>query len=413
MLRNYLLVTLAVMKRNPFHTFISLFGICFTLVILILLTSFLDHLFGARYPELKRSRTLYVFSIEEKDAETGFSRKGAMSMSFFEKYIYKMKTPEKVARASNNLWFSSYQQGKRLKFSCKYTDPDFWDIMDFKFLAGNPYTWNDIKSNAFGVVISKSFQDIYYGKESTAIGQTFMMGNKTAIIIGVVEDSPSTRVISSASVYLPHNMFDDPTNPSEVMGNFNAILLANTPGDKQLIQDEFAGILQNLPGTLSGRMIYTAFADSILEVFTRNMLGNQATTGKATFFLLIGIFAFMFMILPAINLVNININRMMERASEIGIRRAFGASSKHLIYQFLVENTLITLMGGGIALLLAYLILKIINWNQIYGLNHLALNWNVFGIAVIVSLFFGILSGVYPAWRMSKLKVTHTLSGAN
>ncbi|HMQ46894.1 MAG TPA: ABC transporter permease [Saprospiraceae bacterium] len=390
-----------------------MFGICFTLLVLILLTSFLDHLFGARYPELKRSRTLYVFSIEERDSETGFSRKGALSIPFFEKYIRKMKAPEKVALASNTFWFSSYQQEKRLKFSYKYTDPDFWDIMDFKFLAGHPYTWNDIKGNAFGVVVSESFQKIYYGNEASAIGQTFVMGNKTATIIGVVEDSPSTRVVSSASVYLPHNMFDDLADPSEVMGNFNAILLAHVPGDKQLIQVEFEGMLQELPGAVSGRMTYIAFADSILEVFSRNMLGDQATSGKTTFFLLIGIFAIMFMVLPAINLINININRMMERVSEIGIRRAFGASSKHLVYQFLVENTLITLMGGGVALLLAYLILTIINWNQIYGLNQLTLNWNVFGIAVLVSLFFGMLSGVYPAWRMSKLKVTHTLSGIN
>ena len=44
------------------------------------------------------------------------------------------------------------------------------------------------------------------------------------------------------------------------------------------------------------------------------------------------------MLLPAVNLVNLNVSRIMERASEIGVRKAFGASSRALVGQFVVEN---------------------------------------------------------------------------
>ena len=52
------------------------------------------------------------------------------------------------------------------------------------------------------------------------------------------------------------------------------------------------------------------------------------------------------MLLPAINLVNLNVSRILERASEIGVRKAFGASSRTLVGQFVVENVVLTLVGG-------------------------------------------------------------------
>ena len=59
------------------------------------------------------------------------------------------------------------------------------------------------------------------------------------------------------------------------------------------------------------------------------------------------------MLLPTLNLVNINISRIMERASEIGVRKAFGASSRTLVGQFVVENIILTLVGGAFGLVLS------------------------------------------------------------
>jgi putative ABC transport system permease protein len=56
------------------------------------------------------------------------------------------------------------------------------------------------------------------------------------------------------------------------------------------------------------------------------------------------------MSLPALNLVNLNLSRMMERSSEIGVRRAFGATAGSLVLQLLVENLLLVAIGGLLAL---------------------------------------------------------------
>jgi len=97
MLKNYLKITWAVLKRRKFFTFISLFGISFTLTVLIVVVAFLDHLFAPNYPELQREKILYVPKAELKDTIIGWTNNGPLSFHFIKEYVLKMKTPEGLA----------------------------------------------------------------------------------------------------------------------------------------------------------------------------------------------------------------------------------------------------------------------------------------------------------------------------
>ena len=124
--------------------------------------------------------------------------------------------------------------------------------------------------------------------------------------------------------------------------------------------------------------------------------------------------ALLFMLLPAVNLVNLNVSRIMERASEIGVRKSFGASSLVLVGQFLVENIALTLIGGchrrwssSIWLLWA------VNGSGLILYADLRMNYRIFLAGLGFALFFGTVSGVYPAWRMSRLNPVQALKGAS
>ena len=67
------------------------------------------------------------------------------------------------------------------------------------------------------------------------------------------------------------------------------------------------------------------------------------------------------MLLPAVNLMNLNTSRILERASEIGVRKAFGASSSPLVGQFIVENVVLTLVGAAVGFVLAGVAAQAIN----------------------------------------------------
>jgi putative ABC transport system permease protein len=113
--------------------------------------------------------------------------------------------------------------------------------------------------------------------------------------------------------------------------------------------------------------------------------------------------------LPAVNLVNVNVSRILERASEIGVRKAFGAPSKALLWQFIIENVFITFIGGAFALILTFVVIHFINASGWIAYADLTINLPVFLISILVCLVFGLLSGVLPAFKMSRLKIAEAL----
>ena len=126
----------------------------------------------------------------------------------------------------------------------------------------------------------------------------------------------------------------------------------------------------------------------------------------------LSIFIFLFLILPTLNLVNINISRIMERSSEIGVRKAFGASSRTLVLQFIVENIILTFLGGVIGIVLSIIFINIFNNSGAIPNGHLAINGTVLLYTFLACLVFGIISGVYPAWRMSRMQVVNALKAS-
>jgi len=114
-----------------------------------------------------------------------------------------------------------------------------------------------------------------------------------------------------------------------------------------------------------------------------------------------------------VNLVNINMSRIIERSSEIGIRKSFGASSITLVGQFIVENIIVTLIGGLLSLVLAAVILGIVNQSQLLPDMTFTLNFRIFLTSMLIAIFFGFISGVYPAYKMSRLQPAEIIQGGS
>ena len=137
---------------------------------------------------------------------------------------------------------------------------------------------------------------------------------------------------------------------------------------------------------------------------------GHSTVDRVLLWVVLG--GLLFMSLPAINLVNINLSRIYERGGEIGVRKAFGASSAHLVGQFIVENVVLCVIGGLIGLLLAGVLMLVAPRLAPPGLYlEFRLNLRIFAYGVLLAMFFGLLSGVWPAWRMSRQHPVTALRG--
>src|SRR6188768_2624881 len=97
MLKNYFKIAIAVLKRRKFFTFISLFGISFTLTVLMVLTAFIDRVGNSNYPDKKRDRSLYILNMEMTGSKTHAMTKGPHSFYFLDHYTKGLKTPVKIA----------------------------------------------------------------------------------------------------------------------------------------------------------------------------------------------------------------------------------------------------------------------------------------------------------------------------
>lgn len=413
MLLNYLKITLKVLNRNKFFSFVSLFGIVFTLVILLVATAFLDHLIAPHYPDVNRDRSLYVSTVRCNDSESGAQRSGFASFRFLQDYVLKMQTPQQVGITSVPTFANAYSGNRRLKLNLKFTDGAFWSITSFDFLEGKAFNNQHIENGDYLAVINKKTRDDYFGPGVDAVGQSIVVDNTNYRVIGVVRDVPITRPLMSADVYLPYHVSRSNASSLSWNGIFIAILLGESKADLPAMAAEYDAIIDRIPmpATVDGftfDQVGTS-AETYLENFLRMGVGQNSRS--SFFYTAVGIFMLLFMLLPTINLVNLNISRIMERSSEIGIRKAFGASSGRLVGQFLIENIFITLLGGVIAVALTSVLIYLFNESGLLLGADLVINGQVLLIGLGVCLLFGLLSGVIPAYRMSRLHVVDALRG--
>jgi putative ABC transport system permease protein len=133
MIRNYLLVALKVLWRRKFFTFISLFGISFTLLVLTVATSFLDHTFGPHAPELKQDRMLGVYSVKLTSEKGNNVMTDKPGYKFLNDYVRTIPSAQKVSVFTDFTPVATYLNGEEVKLYLKRTDGEYWEILDFSF----------------------------------------------------------------------------------------------------------------------------------------------------------------------------------------------------------------------------------------------------------------------------------------
>ncbi|CAM3941704.1 putative ABC transport system permease protein [Pedobacter westerhofensis] len=413
MLKNYFKIAIAVLKRRKFFTFISLFGISFTLTILIVLTAFVDHLFSPSYPDPNRDRELFVNRIRLEASKKNGMSMSPLSFYFFDHYVAALKTPSKIAVYTNGEMSNGYKDNRKIVVELKYTNQVFWDVYQFQFLEGKPFTGGQLENRDKVVVISAATRAKYFGEEAQALGKYIEANNTQYRVVGVVKPVPFLNNFCYADLYLPYTLVQDNLKDQSLQGRFCATIQVSSSRDLPALKKEFAGMISKLPRSDESYDLIYCYPDEYLEVLTRGLLGQgkDKSTGKA--FLIFGSFLLLFMLLPTINLVNINLSRIMERSSEIGVRKAFGASARTLTYQFIVENLILTLFGGLLGLIFSLVVLHVLNASDLSPNMELKINPVVLFYSLLACLVFGLLSGVYPAWRMSKINVVTALKANN
>lgn len=413
-MRNYVKVALKVLTRRKFFTFISLFGITMTLVVLVVATAILDDAFAAKGPEHRLDRSLVLYRVWQYGPHS--TESSNPGYGFLSKYVLNLPGIERATAFTNPFQRTIYRSGTRIDTRLKRTDANYWKVIDFRFVEGRPFTAEEEARGSFVAVITTEFAQKMFGGQR-ALGQSIEIDGQRFTVVGIVPPVPATRKAAYSEIWTPITTSKTTDYRDKMMGSFNAIVLLRDAADRAALKRTFADLVPRIPvsdpkeynrwrATLDTP--FESFANDITSgMLPRDFQGSPVAIVRTALIVL----AVLFMTLPALNLVTLNLSRILERAPEIGVRKAFGAPRRSLVSQFVLENVILALIGGVAAFLLAAIALAVLNSSGIIPHANFTPNLRVFGYGMITAAFFGVFSGAYPAWRMSRLNPVIALRG--
>jgi putative ABC transport system permease protein len=408
MLLNYLKMAAKVLLRRKLFTAISLCAITFTLVILLLVAAFLDQAFGPVGPMQRQDRTVAVYGWLQGDRVPDHE----LGYQVLDRHGRGLPGAEATSLYLDTRLVTTYRQGAPVRVHVKRTDADFWRVLAFTFLEGGPYTTEDVRQARPVVVISESTRARFFDG-APALGRTIAIDDQRLRVVGVVRDAPPTRRIPEGDVWAPLTTAGNDAYRIEAGGGAKALILARSAADVPAMEQELRLRLARwlVPDPRGYQRVEvalrTGWQDAIHNI-DRNLFGRddgpESHAEKlAEVWTLIVLVVLGFMLVPAANLINLNVSRILERAVEIGVRKSFGASARALVGQFLVGNVVLTLVGGALALLVTSFLLRALTASGLFPWAELAVSSRVFLGGLGLALLFGLVSGVYPAWKMARL----------
>lgn len=406
------------LRKNRFFSFLSLFGMSIPIMIIMIMVLKVEMSIHPGGPEQQNEEMLFLNQVKINKHEGGHAW-GGVPLDWIEKHFRKALPPNSLAfSATGSASFFDQHQARDL--SLRYTNASFWQVFDFHFLRGKAFSATDVKEKNNVVVISRSLRDQLFEDHQT-IGSTIELNGHIYRIIGVVDDVNALARNTYAQIWLPYTQRNNPNNSLNYRhaGAYSLTFKQVDGLSREDIKQKVNEITHRL-NQLSGedRELIFAGPASAAEIYFRGYRDPERYEGIWMSYLGIAGKALLFLFLPALNLVSINLTRIQERSQEIAIRKAFGATRNDLAFQVLTENVLLTLLGGAIGLMLAYgaaLLFKdqIFTHYFIQAPNQVMvqLNYSLFFVLLGVSMIFSILSGLIPALRISRLHPAYVLKG--
>ena len=413
MFKNYLITAYKVLLRRKFFSFVNLFGVALTLAVLTLVVAMLDNYLHPRGAEKNSARFLEVsqLMLQSEDGRSNWS--DSPGFRFMQEYVLPMQTPAMISIFSGKRPGTSFVDGQKHILALKRTDGNYWKILEFDFIEGEPLSAEDNQLGRFVAVINRNTRDQLFGGLS-ALNKTLKVNGQSFEIIGVVENEAELSSHAFSDIWVPISTDPSSTYRTQMMSGFNALLLADAKTDLDEIKKEYRAVLDSFEYEDPTQFaVAIGGADTKLDAIAREVSNgyNEYESGAGKLLAILAAGMLVFMLLPTINLVNLNTSRILERASEIGVRKAFGASSLTLVWQFIVENLVLTVLGGLVGFALAWILLDFVAVSGLIKYANLQLNYRIFGASLLLIGFFGVLSGAYPAWRMSRMRPVDALRG--
>ena len=258
-----------------------------------------------------------------------------------------------------------------------------WTVAEGRFLA-QP----DIDNRSFVAVIGAEAASEMYGT-THAVGETFTLSGYTMTVVGVLKaNGESASGSNDNQILIPYTLAQRLSNSTGISSFY-----VSAASSDQVTQAQ-AAVEAYLEKAFEG--YNTRSFGTQYSVYNQTEMLSTLSDTTATLSLLVG----------GIGIMNIMLVSVSERTREIGIRKAIGAARGNILMQFLIEALVVSLMGGLLGLALSVGLVKILG--PLLDMT-LTVPINVAWMAIGFSVLIGVVFGLYPANKASKLKPIEAL----
>ena len=300
--------------------------------------------------------------------------------------------------------FSLVGVGEPERVNGRLVSAELFSVLDVKPVLGRWFTPEEDRAGANAVVvISGSLWQRKFGGAPDVVGRGITLDDRSYEIVGVLP--PSFTLFRTTDVYVPIEQWESPALKSRTAGlGLHGIGRLKPGVSIEQGQADLERIMQNLatayPATNKGN-------SAKISPLKARIIGDIGTL----LWVLLGAVGFVLLI-ACVNVSNLLLARSTGRTREFAIRAALGAGQWRLFRQTLTESLLLSFIGGGLGLLVA-------SWGTHAALallpttlpraSEITLDSRVLIFAVGVSLLAGMLSGVAPALKASRRRLSETL----
>lgn len=273
------------------------------------------------------------------------------------------------------------------------TTHDYYEIWNYDLADGRYFSPQESKSGAPVAVIGSEIANGLFGTQNPLGREIKMMGRKLRVI-GVFERQGQSLVGQNIDefVIIPMNFISGIMNVEEQNGSF--IMAMTKPGvEIAEMKDELQGAMRSIR-----KLKPKAEDDFALNEMSLLSAGLDALFGVVGLAgAVIGGFS---ILVGGFGIANIMFVSVRERTNQIGIQKSLGAKNYFILMQFLLESIVLCLIGGGIGILIVYLLTLIIGPSIDFDIT-LSIKNVIQGLSI--SAIIGIISGFVPAYIASRL----------
>ena len=433
----YLRQALAMMREEKLYSAMYICGTALAIAFTMLIAEVYYIKVADIAPEVNRNKTYnmseYLLNKNNVDSLVDSSNDVKITQEMYSEVFRKMQTPECVKAEISTWtlgdWYMKLADGKHDRaVIVKLTEPNYFRFYQFNFTEGASFTQDDFDHERRVAVITEEVCEQLFGKDGKGLGKTVRVENRDYLISGVVETPSMLAEQCCADIWFPYSadslLQDRGRNyreeglslsfcvPSgkikafrqelkEVEARYNA-------AHKESDLDMFWGL----------ESYYDVVWHNVAEVF--NTYSHQKNW---QWYVVISIFLLLFV--PSINLSGMVVSRMERRLPEMAIRKAFGAKRRTLLWQVIMENLVLTLIGGFFGILLAWAALFV--WRDwVFYMFFTFSHWGLYGrvpifqgemffapivflIALLICGILNLLAAALPAWLSLRKRIVESM----